>query len=181
MSFRGCPRRRLSSFQADNVRASSTGFVVPRARLEAIGPQPAARSRRRSYLASTPGKTTPLATGAGWLLLVVRVASHPVCHRYIISRAPCPLNKKVIFTGVSGALAASLVHYLFIQRSEGEPLHLGIGHNVDVPLCAWSTSRAWSSRSFTSSILRHLRLHTWLYFWYDRELDSRGISCGVHS
>lgn len=60
----GVPGGDYRRSKADSVRASSTGFVVPRARLGAIGPQPAVRSRRRSYLASTPGKTTPLATGA---------------------------------------------------------------------------------------------------------------------
>lgn len=84
----GVPGGDYRRCKADSVRASSTGFVVPQARLGAMGPQTAARSQRRSYLASTPGKTTPLATCAGWVLLV-RAVSHPVRHRYYF---PCALS-----------------------------------------------------------------------------------------
>lgn len=81
---------------------------------------------RRSYLTSTPGKTTPLPTAPGsWLFFVVRAASHPVYHRYIISRAlcpsappppplllpPAPLDKTMIFTAVSSA--TSPLYYLY--------------------------------------------------------------------
>ena len=111
--------------KADNVRVSSTGFVVSRARLGAMDPQLAVRSWRRSYLASTPGKTTPLATNAVWLPLVVHAVSHPAHHRYIISRAPCPSEGDLYWrvAGCTSSLTSVLFIYTEKRRCSPAPGH----------------------------------------------------------
>jgi len=116
-------------------------LICPRVCLRAMDSQLTTRSRRL-YLASTSGNTD------NWVAASCGPRGLAFGSLYYFSFALSLEQEGELYWH------CNRVHYLFIQRSEDVPLHLGIGHN-DVLLYALSTSRA------RHAFLFHRSFDTW--------------------
>lgn len=133
--FVGVPCGDYRRSKADSVRASSTGFVVPRARLGAMGPQPR-RPEVGGDSISRLHRVRQLHCG-NWRWVVAprgpRGLASGSLHYFPCALSPGQGDLYWRVAGCIGSLSTAL--FIYTERSEGVPLHLGIGHH-DVPLYA---------------------------------------------